>query len=155
MSPALFGGSLTLVAWGKLPGRPACWTKRRTTPHYYSSWRLYTSAILIANWSTETRVSPFQSTELVLDHAPRILFDLVKNYPNTKNTLLYRMPEDQNITNSMKLCALKDCSNYPLTNILHATNHALYTWARWGSDESIQVQKWLTRTLVKCTRHTW
>ena len=58
-SPALFGGPLTLGTWGKLPPRrqhcpycqrrPACWTKRKTTPHYYSSWRLYTSATLIAS----------------------------------------------------------------------------------------------------------
>ena len=43
--------------------RLACWTKRRTTPHYYSSWRLYTSATLIASWSTEMRASPFQNTD--------------------------------------------------------------------------------------------
>ena len=72
-SPALFGGPLTLGTWGKLPPRrqhcpycqrrPACWTKRKTTPHYYSSWRLYTSATLIVSWSTETRALPFQNTD--------------------------------------------------------------------------------------------
>ena len=156
-SPALFGGPLTLGTWGKLPPLSAALPILSEEASMLDQAKNNTTLLLIMEVLHITNCELINRDEGVaipeywtsLDHAPRILLELAKN---AKITPLYRMLEDQNITNSMKLCALKDCSNYPLTNILHATKHALYTWARWESDENIQVQR---STLVKCTGHTW